>query len=344
MPYEFDYTVFIGRFQPPHLSHIELMKIALEQSKELIILAGSSMQPRTIRNPWTWMERDEMIRAAIPHELHDRTIVMPLHDVMYNDQKWTQSVQNIVDGIAGDNKKVAMIGHSKDDTSYYLKLFPQWTLFDVDIIEDLHAANIRNLYLNPQADEMNFDSIIGQYLPKPIHDYLQAFMLTEHYEKLTDEFMFIQNYKRAWEKAPYQPTFVTVDTVVIQSGHVLLIRRRAEPGKGLWALPGGFLNPSERIEDGAIRELREETKIKVPAPVLRGSIKRSKVFDHPGRSLRGRTITHAHLIELSAGELPKIKGSDDADKAKWIPLNVFNSMENQLFEDHYHIVNDMIGV
>ena len=70
---------------------------------------------------------------------------------------------------------------------------------------------------------------------------------------------------------------MTVDAVVVQSGHILLVKRGDMPGKGLWALPGGFLNQEETMLDGAIRELKEETKIKVPVPVLKGSIKESTI-------------------------------------------------------------------
>jgi bifunctional NMN adenylyltransferase/nudix hydrolase len=80
----------------------------------------------------------------------------------------------------------------------------------------------------------------------------------------------IEKYKESWKAAPFPPTFVTVDAVVVQSGHVLLVKRKAMPGAGLWALPGGFLNQEETLLDGAIRELKEETKIKVPVPVLKG--------------------------------------------------------------------------
>ena len=125
------------------------------------------------------------------------------------------------------------------------------------------------------------------------------------------------------------------------SGHVLMIKRKACPGMGLWALPGGFLNQNERILDGMIRELKEETGIKVPVPVLIGNIKGQQVFDDPNRSLRGRTITHAFFIELPAGELPHIKGMDDAEKAKWIPLSFIR--EEELFEDHYQILNTFLG-
>jgi len=131
--------------------------------------------------------------------------------------------------------------------------------------------------------------------------------------------------------------------VVIQSGHVLMIKRRSEPGKGLWALPGGFVNANtdKSVEDAAIRELREETGIKVPAPVLRGSIVRSRVFDAVDRSARGRTITHAFHIQLPDGELPKVKGSDDAEKARWVPIAEVRS--DQCFEDHYEILQHFVG-
>jgi bifunctional NMN adenylyltransferase/nudix hydrolase len=77
--------------------------------------------------------------------------------------------------------------------------------------------------------------------------------------------------------------------------------------------------------------------------VLKGSIKSSHVFDYPERSLRGRTITNAFLIELPAGELPKVKGGDDARKARWFPINDVFRMADQLFEDHFDIIQYFLG-
>jgi bifunctional NMN adenylyltransferase/nudix hydrolase len=137
---------------------------------------------------------------------------------------------------------------------------------------------------------------------------------------------------------------VTVDAVVVQSGHILMIRRRAEPGKGLLALPGGFLDAlsDKTLEDAMIRELREETCLKVPTPVLRGNIVETKVFDAIQRSTRGRTITHAFHIKLPNGELPKVKRGSDAASAKWIPISKVNPSE--CYEDHYEIINYFTGV
>lgn len=340
---QYDIIVYIGRYQPPHLAHIELMKTALKRGTVLINLIGSANQPRTIKNPWLWQERAMMVELSLPDFTEDTVIFAPLRDIMYNDQKWALQVQEQVIKNTPrdmDNPSIAIIGHSKDETSYYLNMFPQWDTIDVPNIEDIHASDIRDAYFTMNPND--FDLKVGRNLPHAIHSYMQAFALREEYEQLRREYEFIRAYKAQWKDLKYPIQFQTADAVVIQSGHILLVRRNAEPGKGLWALPGGFVNPSERIKDAAIRELREETQLRVPVPVLQGSIKASEVYDHPERSLRGRTITNAFLFELRHGDLHEVKGSDDADKAQWVPLGVFKTMEDQLFEDHYHIVNDLL--
>jgi bifunctional NMN adenylyltransferase/nudix hydrolase len=103
------------------------------------------------------------------------------------------------------------------------------------------------------------------------------------------------------------------------------------------------LNQKEFIETAALRELREETVIKVSKEELKKLIKEVHVFDAPDRSLRGRTITHAYLIDLGTGPLPQVKGSDDADKAWWEPLNSAMGREEEFFEDHWHIMNFFLG-
>ena len=112
-------------------------------------------------------------------------------------------------------------------------------------------------------------------------EFLQKFAETEEYQQIIRELEFIEKYKSQYSSFPYPPTFVTVDAIVVQSGHVLMIRRRAEPGKGLLALPGGFLDAlsDKSLENAMIRELREETCLKVPDKVIRGHIENVKVFD-----------------------------------------------------------------
>jgi bifunctional NMN adenylyltransferase/nudix hydrolase len=260
-------------------------------------------------------------------------------DTIYNDQAWAVRVQALVAKHTKPGDRVGIIGHKKDDSSFYLDMFPQWDFENVELIEFLSAVNIRDLYFKRDVNM----SFIKGVVPESTFNFLTEFKSTPEYEQIIREREFVINYKKQYASLPYPPIFSTADAVVIQSGHILLIKRRAEPGKGLWALPGGYVNANTdtSVEDAAIRELREETMIKVPAPVLRGSIRRSKVFDAIDRSPRGRIITHAVYIELPDGDLPKVKGSDDAEKARWVPIAEVRSEE--CFEDHFEIISHFVG-
>lgn len=346
---DFEYLVFIGRFEPFHIGHAAVARHALGHAKKLILLVGSADTPRSIRNPWTVAERTVMIRAALD-DVADRLIVLPLRDHLYNEAQWVATVQRTVaEAIRMDagaiDARVGLIGQEKDASSYYLQEFPQWPLLDVRHTETLSATELRR-YLFEAAGEEGRGALrmLQANVPPSVFEMLEAFRKNGGmYPQLVNEYRFIQNYRAAWASAPYPPTFVTTDAVVVHSGHVLLVRRRAEPGKGLWALPGGFVQPDEAILTACLRELREETRLKLPIPVLKGSLKSQHVFDHPDRSQRGRTITHAFHFDFPAGELPPVKGGDDADKARWFPVSEALDMGPQLFEDHLSILEFFLG-
>lgn len=342
----YNLVVFIGRFQPPTNAHIEIIEHALQYGERVLILSGSSSQPRTIKNPWNVQERASMIGPNFPDDFA-RITVHGLTDRLYNDQLWVRDVQEIVAKFAGPEDKVAIIGHNKDDSTYYLQMFPQWTALEMENIDDLNATDVRNIYFNPlytlHKEGTTFDLNVKGKLPTGTAEFLTEFKHRDEYATLVEEFEYIQRYKELWSQSPYPVTFTTTDAVVVQSGHVLMVRRKTAPGKNLLALPGGFVSQEELLVDSMIRELREETKLKVPVPILKGSIKHQHTFDHPGRSLRGRTITYAYHIELPNGPLSKVKGGSDAADAQWIPIAQLLSMGNEIFEDHLHIIQHFVG-
>jgi bifunctional NMN adenylyltransferase/nudix hydrolase len=349
-----DYLVFIGRFEPFHHGHAAVARHALGRARKLIFLVGSADTPRTIKNPWTVAERAVMIHSALA-EHADRLLIRPLRDHLYNESQWIAAVQRAVaDAIRADHgsqdsgdieARVGLIGQDKDASSYYLREFPQWPLVDVRHTETLSATELRRyLFEANQLDSHGGLMLIRANVPTPVFDMLDAFRKNSpSFAQLVAEYQFIEKYKAAWADAPYAPTFVTTDAVVVHSGHVLLVRRRAEPGKGLWALPGGFVGQGEGLFESCMRELREETRLKIPERVLKGSLKHQHVFDHPDRSLRGRTITHAYHFDFPSGELPEVRGGDDADKARWIPVSEALEMGPQLYEDHLHILEFFLG-
>lgn len=110
---------------------------------------------------------------------------------------------------------------------------------------------------------------------------------------------------------------VTTDCVIFFRSNlkpkVLLVKRKKDPFKGLWALPGGFLEDEEPLEMGARRELREETGLEVD------KLQQLQTFGTPGRDPRGRTISITFWGEVISEE--KVEGNDDAAEAKWFELN-----------------------
>ncbi|AQW31672.1 bifunctional nicotinamide-nucleotide adenylyltransferase/Nudix hydroxylase (plasmid) [Ralstonia syzygii subsp. celebesensis] len=336
----FDALVFIGRFQPLHRAHIEVLRRALSLADTVCVLIGSTDRPRTIKDPFSFDERRQMILSVLNEAERARVRIAAVQDSTYNDGDWLRWVQDAVAAELGDTagRKIGLIGHEKDSSSYYLRMFPQWELVEVDASEDVSSTEIREQYF---AERSN--SFVSWAVPAPVFAWLEAFRNQPAFAQLKAEAEFIATYRKAWAAAPYPVTFVTVDAVVVHSGHLLLVRRRSEPGRGLWALPGGFVGQDERLEAACLRELREETGLKLPEPVLRGSVKDRQVFDHPQRSLRGRTITHAFLFHFPVGELPRVKGGDDADKARWVPLNDFARMRDVMFEDHFDIAYHFLG-
>lgn len=346
----FDYAVLIGRFQPFHIGHLALLQHALSISKRAIVVVGSDKKHRSYKNPFTLEERERMIRSTIDSNSNARTSIIGIPDAPYNDSVWIANIQNGVDSlIAADGNDistatVALTGHLKDSSSYYLKLFPRWQFQPFGNVQSLNATDIRNLYFEPETRHR----ITADMVPAGTAQFLRTFAGTPHYAALTEERAFLLDYRQkySYTGSDFRPIYTTVDAVVIEAGHILMVQRKFSPGKGTWALPGGFVGQNEKLLDAAIRELKEETKLKVPVPVLRGSLKGNHVFDDPGRSQRGRTITHAFFFELSHsqwGKLTAIRAADDAADAQWIPLSAFLQMQDRVYEDHFFIANHFLG-
>lgn len=333
MSFEYEYAVFIGRFQPFHNGHLEIVEAALKKAQRVIVVVGSARSGRNIKNPWTYAERISMIANSLSDET--RVTFVGIRDYFYNDQLWLSELHQKVREITEDSDSVALVGQYSDESSYYLNMFPQWDFIPMNTNHKVHATEIRTKYFEGTYDYSN----VPLYVQSVMKNCMSDVPLPD-FQNLKEEYDYTAKYRQSWSAAPFVPVFVTTDAVVVQSGHVLLVRRKFNPGKGTWALPGGFIKPNERIVDGAIRELYEETKLLVPKDITRAAIIGDpKVFDYPSRSLRGRTITHAICVHFKDGyKLPECKGADDAEKAQWIPIGDLGRMEEDFYEDHLSII------
>lgn len=346
--YAFDCLVFIGRFQPAHLGHLAVIREALKQARQVIVLAGSAWQARSLRNPWRFEERQAMIRSGFDVADNQRLEITPLLDALYNDDVWVRDVQRKVRDLAVPANarlpRIGLIGASRGQSSYYLALFPQWESVSVPLVEGISASHIRERLFRSTASAGDYLST-GAYhdLPPGVVNSVNDFCKSDAYCQLLEEQQLLEQYHQAWAQAPYPPIFVTVNAVVVQSGHVLLVRRNAAPGKGLLALPGGFINPHERLLDACMRELRERLRLKVPEAVLKGSLRGQRLFDEPHRSWRGRTLAEAFYFALRPDQqLPRLKSANGGEQARWVALADLEP--ESLFEDHFFIIQNFLGL
>ncbi|MDX8340207.1 NUDIX hydrolase [Draconibacterium sp. IB214405] len=134
----------------------------------------------------------------------------------------------------------------------------------------------------------------------------------------------------------YPRAALTVDAIVMvkteATTFVLLIERGREPFKNKWALPGGFIDMDETLEQACIRELEEETGLQV------AKMQQFRTYDAINRDPRHRTISVVYSVELA--EQKPVKGSDDAAQAKWFSIEDLP----ELAFDHADILADFFKI
>lgn len=618
----FHTAVFIGRFQPFHAGHLHIVERALLNAEYLLLLVGSAGEPRSLRNPFTYEEREKMIYNALPIALRERVIIKPLSDYTYDDNAWIHAVERrVYDALDYREHSIALVGHNKDESTYYLDLFPDWSFIEVENLEGINATTIREAYFasapnlptkqpsettqettettaedndindanelniiqavkllsanlateieqhleaeqaketneaknthNPdneqntddeseeddddfphvimattdgekpkiklkhkkkhkkkhkekafthilheleqqdeQADETNeadksnnhqdldthdlqteiakvdqdfdanldalaeksatnvlfsaesdvyainqalqnaeqqreavfnehwfpeskwqnepelkqlanserpkdhivtatlkntaqtnkadkaempeetvatqphvaiddsadisVDTVIdvanddsplsktfNRVLAKSTRNFLTAFQKTTDFQMLSEDFAAVNAFKKPWQNTPYPVIFTTADALVRWCDEILLVIRKHAPSRGRLALPGGFIQASETLENAAIRELFEETQLPVEKTVLHKHLKAMKTFDDPSRSARGRIVTHAFYFDVSfLPKRPEPVAADDAQTAAWYRIDSLN--KQQFFEDHYFIIQTLL--
>ncbi|KAF1022282.1 MAG: Bifunctional NMN adenylyltransferase/Nudix hydrolase [Paracidovorax wautersii] len=348
-----DAAVYIGRFQVFHRGHLGMLREALARARLCVVVIGSAYQARTPKNPFFWHERAEMIRRNLSEADRARVLFVPVRDY-YDLGRWEAAVRASVEqalagqGLAG--VPPLLIGHFKDVSSQYLHGFEGWPLVSLERItaagRPLHdASQLRDaLFALGREASGEVWAALGEQVPPGTLDFLRGAVAQPWFAEMAEEWRMLRAYWASWSAAPYPPTLITTDALVLCAGHVLLVQRGELPGRGLYALPGGFLNPNETLAQGARRELLEETGLALPDDL---APEQSAVFDHPDRSLRGRTVTHGFLWRLAgdtAGALPPVQGQDGAAHAVWLPVADLQGLEDRFFDDHFHMLLHMLDL
>lgn len=313
------YGVLIGRFSPLHSGHKKLIRDALRHCDELLILVGSANSPATIRTPWSYKERVYEINKFVQHEGLN-VYTRPLNDYKYQDSQWISDVVATIIHSFGADADVTMFGSHKEDTQY-LDWFPQYEYVELESLHGTSGTAVRDVWFRMRPD----------MFPKSV----------------VEDKKYFDDEKVRFAEYPYLETlnFCCADAIIECDGHVLLIERARAPGRGTYALPGGFKNNNETYLDCAFREVVEETGLKVPEKVLRGSVVKTQLFDDPTRGMgipRNTLAVHIKIQRDFDGHLPKISPADDATDARWV--SIYEAVnEYTLFDDHKAILCSITG-
>jgi bifunctional NMN adenylyltransferase/nudix hydrolase len=331
-----DVAVIIGRWQILQRGHSSLIRAALAAAPKVVVVIGSAWRARDPRNPFTWQERQQQFEAVLSPEERMRFVFLPVRDY-FDDERWSEAVREGLAMHTSRGDRVALVGFKKDPTSSYLDSFPGWSLLEIEPQYDISSKDLREIYFEVE-DRAVALTTLGNYVEPGVKAYLEAWSHLPVYRSVAAEHKAVVAYKKKY-RAPFA---LTADCVVTASAHVVLIRRGGEIGNGLWALPGGFLEPHERFYEAAVRELAEETGFKALPARMKRALRGEAVFDHPLRSVRGRIVTQAFHFDLGDVRLPEVRGSDDAREARWVAVASLPAMEEQIFEDHAMILDHFL--
>jgi 8-oxo-dGTP diphosphatase len=132
---------------------------------------------------------------------------------------------------------------------------------------------------------------------------------------------------------PHRNPTPTVDTIIEKDSQVLVIKRKNEPFSGYFALPGGFVNEGETVEEAARRETKEETSLDIELVDILG------VYSAPNRDPRGHIMSTVFIGKISQNdEIKEALAGDDAAAIDWINLE---DVDNASFAfDHKKIISD----
>ena len=194
-------AVLIGRFQPFHSAHLALLKQALGVAPQCVVVIGSAFQARTPKNPFSWSERAEMIRLALPEEDRERVRFLPVRDY-YDEALWTQAVRDGVARLAA-GAETTLVGHFKDATSSYLSAFPGWKLQAVDRLNSADGTYLRDAYFGGERSEMAVTlAALVDLAPRSTLAFMRSWSALPFFPSMVEEWRMLRDYKDAWAAAP----------------------------------------------------------------------------------------------------------------------------------------------
>jgi bifunctional NMN adenylyltransferase/nudix hydrolase len=352
--------VVVSKFSFVTREMFHVLKKASDENSHVLLFVCSADRSKDYTMPFNRHERSDNIMKAIEVndglEKEDFSICY-INDNPMNSRQWITDVHSTLNG----RLKSLYLDRSKTDINVYVSnesnhryenIFPE-PMFNVHkvsmgnneaLYKDFYGMEDISSYIAP-----NMCAVYDAYRKSEWFDTpLLTSEMNQGFNTLKEEYEAVKYQKEQWSSSPFPPTFITTDAVVYHKGYVLVVKRKGSVGKGLYCLPGGFLSQMDTIKTGIVNNLKKDTNIQVHENILKSNIRNIKTYDDPIRSLRGRIITHAGLIELddvtSLKGFPKVrKTKSQKEHAGWFSLFEIEEMRNMFFEDHYYIIKDLLS-
>ncbi len=273
--------LFIGRFQPLHLGHID----ALNQAKqhwvtEFLMGIGSANKEHTAENPFTYEERKTMVTKVLK-ALHIKFSIYAVPDMDSDEDRKNFIIENL--------PKFDMVISGNPWTSDIFKK-TKYKICILKIRKDIKSTTIRHML------HIGDNIGLGQFVPHQISTYLEHIKASK---RLAEYY----THEGIWPS-------VAVDGIIFTKDKKIVVIKRKNPPLG-YALPGGFVDYGETTEQALIREMKEEIWVQVKIRKLAG------VMSDPKRDPRAHIISIVYIADIISG---KVKAGDDAKSVKIMKL------------------------
>lgn len=185
---KYDIMVYIGRFQPfTKEGHTNIVNKALQMSSKVVICIGSVNKERSIKNPFTYYERCNIIKSSM--ENNDNILFRPIPDFS-SDKEWIENIKFQVEdvcvtlGINPLDAKIALIGMDKDESSYYLEYFNFWDYIEYKKPENIvSATDVRDILFSDNFDIEKLKNLVHN----STIEFLKTFKNSMYYISITNK-------------------------------------------------------------------------------------------------------------------------------------------------------------
>ena len=184
----YEHAIFIGRFQPFHIGHLYNIKYALNCAKKLIICVGSINRACSLKNPFTFQERKLMMESDLKIANIENGLfkILPLEDSFGSVPQWINIVKRKIFNKLNEAQDIIVIGHNKDESSFYLKSFPYWEYIEVGNYKKLNSSDFRKIFFKYRIVDKKY--LISQEKTKGSHFFLKKFTSTKRFCSLSRKY------------------------------------------------------------------------------------------------------------------------------------------------------------